>query len=295
MGKIISVINLKGGVGKTTTTVALAEFLALKHNKKVLVIDLDPQTNATVMLIKQQVWKKANDDKKTIHQMFLDRIENTKNFDLKESIIKSVSNIGLGVQNLDLLPSSIDLIDIQDNLTMIRQEFSYSKSPITTLAENLTQEIIEEYDFVLVDCPPNLGIVTLNGLYISDYYLIPVVPDILSTYGIPQILDRIGKCSVEIRKINRNFNIKPLGILVTKYNEKNRMHVETKNDLVARGRRGMIPKVLSSLIWEASSVSEATDINKPLSTLKQKYKYDRRIYKAYDSIANEIILDTCGI
>ena len=73
MGKIISLINLKGGVGKTTTTVALAEFLTFEKRKKVLVIDLDPQTNATVMLINQEVWKKANDEGRTIHQMFLDK------------------------------------------------------------------------------------------------------------------------------------------------------------------------------------------------------------------------------
>lgn len=292
MGKVISIISLKGGVGKTTTTVALAEFLALKHNKKVLVVDLDPQTNATVMLIKQQTWKQANDHKKTIDQMFLDRIENTKNFDLRKSIIKSVSNIGSGAQNLDLLPSSVDLVHIQDDLTILKQEYSNFQSPITTLAENLREEIIDEYDYVLIDCPPNLGVITLNGLYISDYYLMPVVPDILSTYGIPEILDRIHKSSEEIKKIDRNFNIKPLGILVNKYNENNRMHIEIKSDLVAKEKRGVIPKVLNSLVCEAANLSEAADINKPQLTLKQKYKYDSSIYEAYNSLAKEIIEET---
>lgn len=129
MAKVVSIINLKGGVGKTTTTVLLAEFLSLEYNKKVLVIDLDPQTNATVMLIKQDRWKIANDSNKTLKQMFLDKLNKEKKFDIKSSTIRNVSNIGNGIERLDLLPSSVDLISIQDKLPSIGKKLNFRKLP----------------------------------------------------------------------------------------------------------------------------------------------------------------------
>ncbi|MBU3197647.1 ParA family protein [Clostridium algidicarnis] len=294
MGKVISLINLKGGVGKTTTTVALAEFLTLEKRKKVLVIDLDPQTNATVMLINQDAWKRANDNKRTIHQMFLDKLNDTDYFDIYKSIIKGVSSIGGGIPDLHLLPSSIDLLDVQDRIPMINQMNSFAQSPITVLANYLTQQIIDEYDYILIDCPPNLGVITLNGIYLSDYYLIPVVADILSTYGIPQIKDRINKVSVNIKSINRSYNIKPLGIVITKYRMQSRMHRETRDDLILRSKlaetdKRSVPQVFKVYVKETTRISEATDIDVQINTLKQKYGYSQEVYDAYENITNEFI------
>ncbi|NLU08438.1 MAG: AAA family ATPase [Clostridiales bacterium] len=162
MAKIVSLINLKGGVGKTTMTVALAEFLTFKHDKKVLVVDLDPQTNATVMLIDQDMWKDANDNNRTICQMFKDKIDGTNLFDIRNSIIKGVSNVKVENENLDLLPSSINLMDIQDSLPLINTKTNFAQSPITVLASYLNNDIINYYDYILIDCPPNLGLITLN-------------------------------------------------------------------------------------------------------------------------------------
>lgn len=294
MGKVVSLINLKGGVGKTTTTVALAEFLTFEKKKKVLVIDLDPQTNATVMLINQEVWKNANDNKRTIHQMFLDKLNNTNDFDIHKSIIKGVSSVGNGIPTLDLLPSSIDLLDVQDRIPMINQLNNFAQSPITVLATYLTQQIIDKYDYILIDCPPNLGAITLNGIYLSDYYLIPVVADILSTYGIPQIRDRISKVSENIKAINRAYDIKPLGIVITKYRTQSRMHRETRDDLISRSKlldtdKRYVPIVFKDYVKETTRISEATDIDVQISTLKQKYGYNQEIYDAYESITNEFV------
>lgn len=293
MGKIVSVINLKGGVGKTTTTVALAEFLVYEEGKKVLVIDLDPQTNSTVMLINQDRWKQANDEKKTLNQMFLDKLNNTNEFNIHDSIIKGVSVVGGGMKNLDLLPSSLDLLDIQDRIPMINPMSNFAQSPITVLASYLDDTIIDEYDYILIDCPPNLGVITLNGIYLSDYYLIPVVADILSTYGIPQIIDRINTVGKNIKAVNRGYNIQPLGIIITKYRVQSRMHRETKADLMARSNlpctdKGYVPQVFNNCIKETTRVSEATDIDVKISTLKQKYAYDT-VYSEFKSIAQEFI------
>src|SRR6476646_3085481 len=113
MAYVTSIINLKGGVGKTTITVALAHFLALEHGKRVLVVDLDPQTNATVSLIPEMEWKRRDEAGRTIYQLFVDQVKRTTRFDADESIVRDVSNVGGGVKGLDLLPSSLGLIKIQ--------------------------------------------------------------------------------------------------------------------------------------------------------------------------------------
>ena len=154
MASIISIINLKGGVGKTTLTVALAEFMALKHQLKVLVIDLDPQTNATMALMDEYEWKKRNIRGQTVVQLFRDRMDFRQRpiFDTKEAIVRQVSNINGGIPGLDLLPSSLDLIDLQDNLASIEASGILSQRPLTLLGEALA-ETVTAYDIALIDCP----------------------------------------------------------------------------------------------------------------------------------------------
>src|SRR6266576_891988 len=116
MAIVISMINLKGGVGKTTNTVATAQVLDGEFGKRVLVIDLDPQTNATVMLIGDARWKELNDARQTIAQLFRAALEPDKEqFDLSQSLQHGVGNVD-DVRRLALLPSSLDLIDIQEEL-----------------------------------------------------------------------------------------------------------------------------------------------------------------------------------
>ncbi|TAL47167.1 hypothetical protein EPN87_03650, partial [archaeon] len=138
MPKIISTINLKGGVGKTSMTVALAEFLAHEHNKKVLLIDLDPQTNATISLIDEKTWLQKDNNGETLAQLFKDKLEKTDKFNINNAIIKNVSNLGGGIENLDLLPSSLKLIEIQDSLPLISAGRFHVVSPVTILKEATT-------------------------------------------------------------------------------------------------------------------------------------------------------------
>src|SRR5690606_32752369 len=109
---------------------------------------------------------------------------------INDAIIKNTTNLRGGNKNLHLLPSSIDLIDISDRLSELDENHEINDKSIPILSKHLTQELIDEYDYVLIDCPPNLGLITLNGIYVSDYYVIPVIPDILSTYGIPQMITK---------------------------------------------------------------------------------------------------------
>ena len=113
MANVFSTINMKGGVGKTLTTVALAECFATEMGKRVLVIDLDPQTNATAMLIGEERWRELNAKEHTLARLFKDALTpDDKRFDLDATLQKDVSDVRMW-KSVDLLPSSLDLIDVQ--------------------------------------------------------------------------------------------------------------------------------------------------------------------------------------
>jgi chromosome partitioning protein len=282
MTKVVSTINLKGGVGKTQMTVALAEFLAMLHDKKVLLIDLDPQTNATVALIDENKWLVKDQKGETLLQLFKDKLYFTSKFDINKAIIKKVSNVAGGIPNLDLLPSSLGLIAIQDSLPLIPAGRFYVTSPVTLLKEAIS-DVLEEYDFVLIDCPPNLGIITLNGIYISDYYLIPCIPDILSTYGIPQILDRLNNFVRETK-----IGITALGIVISMYRAQSRLHDSIIQDLRIRASRKEYPRIFETVIPMTVRIAEAADINASVNTLKQKYGYGR-VFEDYEDLTMEFL------
>lgn len=282
MAKVISTINLKGGVGKTQMTVALAEFLAMEHNKKVLLIDLDPQTNATVSLMDENSWFTKDQNGETLLQLFKDKLDKTSRFDINQAIVKRVSNVGGGIRNLDLLPSSLGLIEIQDSLPLIPAGRFYVTSPVTILKEAMTA-VLDYYDFVLIDCPPNLGIITLNGIYISDYYLIPCIPDILSTYGIPQILGRVENFKQETR-----IDITPLGIVISMYRAQSLLHDSVIRDLRGRASRDEYPRIFETIIPLTVRTAEAADFNASVNTLKQKYGYGT-VFDNYQSLTNEVL------
>jgi chromosome partitioning protein len=281
MAHIISIINLKGGVGKTQTTIALSEFIASYYNKKVLIIDLDPQTNATVSLMDENQWLEMDKKGNTIFQLFNDKIYNTELFNIKNSIVKNVSNVNSGINNLDLLPSSLRLIDIQDKLPLVSNSGYFIKTPITILKEALS-ETIKNYDYVIIDCPPNLGLITLSGIYISDYYLIPTIPDILSTYGIPQILTRINAF-----KNDANIGIKPLGIIISMFRSNNRLHNSIIESLKYKEKKGDYPRIFNTYIPLSIKIAESTEYQSKSSTLSQKYGYD--LYNKYKELTGEII------
>lgn len=277
MTTVVSVINLKGGVGKTTTTVALAEVLSGAHRKKVLVIDLDPQTNATTMLIGEDKWRELNDNEYTLARLFKDALDpSTKKFDLAKTLQKNVSNVR-DVRSVDLLPSSLDLIDVQDRIASMPSGQFYAENPIDILRKAV-KPIIDEYDLVLVDCPPNLGIITLNGLRISAGYVIPTIPDILSTYGIPQIVKRVGDFSNAIAE-----NIEPLGIVITKYRAQSTVHNNVKRQLAT----SKDAPLFETVIPENNQIAGAAEFAS-IATLRQKWGYQGQ-YDAYDALAAELL------
>lgn len=277
---VLSFINLKGGVGKTTVAVAAAELLAHEQRKHVLVVDLDPQTNASVTLISEDQWAKLDKEGNTVAQLFADKIDPNKppEFDIEKAIVRHVSTINDGIARLDLLASSIQLIETQDRIPMIALSGNFMVNPLDIL-KNALQPILDRYDYVIIDCPPSLGTVTKNGLRISSGYIIPTIPDILSTWGIYQIVDNIKRFSDDI-----DLQIPALGIVATKV-QSNNLHRRVIDDLQAQrlGRFGdsgalQQPPLFSASIPQTVDVARGVDVESDLRTFKGKYG------RAYDSL-----------
>lgn len=274
--KIVSFINLKGGVGKTTTAVNIAADLA-NNGHKVLVIDLDPQTNATIHLIDQEKWKFCQDNGKTLFHLFNDRLNGTDQFDIENSILENVGDIS----GLDLLPSSMYLVEIQDDIPSMDNKAYISHVDVLG---NAIETIKNKYDFVLIDCPPNLGAITLNGISISDYYIVPTVPDILSKVGISLILNRIEA----FRRKKNSCNIKLAGILLTRIDNRTNLHKSIMQELRSGDQRKHIFK---SEFPQRISVAESPIDAKPFltsSTAKSKTDY-HGIKRIISSITEEFL------
>jgi len=251
MAKIVSFINLKGGVGKTTTAVNIAATIA-NRGKRVLLIDLDPQTNATVCVIEQEIWKERHEAKQTLFHLFEDMLKGTNNFSIKEAIMSDVGDI----MGLDLLPSSLHLVEIQDEIPDMDNKAYISHVDVLS---NAISQIISEYQFVIIDCPPNLGSITLNGINISQHYVVPTVPDILSKIGISLILNRIKN----FKNRKKTCMIELSGIIFTKVDYRTNLHKSTMQELRASN---LSEFVFKTEFPQRISVAEAPIDSRPFIT-----------------------------
>ena len=171
MGKIISLVNQEGGVGKTTTSINLASSLGLL-GKKVLLVDIDPQGNATTGVGIEKGGLTA-----TLYETLLD--EKT----IQESIIKTK------FKNLSVLPSSINLVGIESSFVN-KQKEDPTFAKFIQLKKKL-EEVRDNYDYILIDCPPSLSVLTTNALAASDSVLIPVQCEFYALEGIMQLLNTV--------------------------------------------------------------------------------------------------------
>ena len=286
--KVLSFINLKGGVGKTTTSVAVAEILAKEHRKHVLVIDLDPQTNATINLLGEEEWKKRDDAGLTLAQLFEDKLnpQLPPKFDLDKSIARGVSSIDDGIARLDLLPSSIKLIEVQERLPFIAMQGNYDRNPQDILRAAL-MPVIDRYDYVIIDCPPSLGVVTKNGLRFSTSYVIPTIPDIVSTWGIFQIVSTVHAFAEDLGR-----PIKPLGIVATKVSFQGSLHSRVIKDLqngrLFQGKQTDLkqPRLFETIIKQNTNTAEGADHDANIRSFKGKYGPN---YDQFSALTKEIM------
>lgn len=178
MADVISVVNLKGGVGKTAISVNFAAYCGME-GLKTLLIDMDPQTNATFSCISVETWKEFSKKYGTLATIMGAR---STSFDKKIPDAKSVIKKNV-FENVDLIPSHLEMFTIDLDISGVAgREFVLKKS---------LKDIIDGYDIVVCDCPPNLTIPTQNAIALSKYFVVPVSPDYLSGIGVGLLLSRI--------------------------------------------------------------------------------------------------------
>ncbi|HEY9768761.1 MAG TPA: ParA family protein [Coleofasciculaceae cyanobacterium] len=200
MGTIISTVNMKGGVGKTTLTVNLATCLAKRHNKRVLVLDLDSQISATLSLISPHDFAKLRKRKHTLSYL-LDNVINPNpwsKLDINDIIVPNIC----GIDGLELLPGDIELYDEYQVSEMLHQQAMESEEQEfqkvwdnfeRILIKRILEPVLDNYDFIILDCAPGYNLLTRSGIAASNFYLLPARPEPLSLVGIQLLERRIAK------------------------------------------------------------------------------------------------------
>ena len=250
MGKIISISNQKGGVGKTTTTINLAASLGAA-GKKVLIIDLDPQGNTTSGL---------GFNKKEVEKSSYDVLE--KDVSPEEATLKTE------FKNLSLIPSHINLAAADAGISL----FSGKESKL----KNKILELKKVYDFILIDCPPSLGIITINAFCASDSILIPIQCEYFALEGLSQLIN-----TIKVVKRHHNADLDIEGILMTMCDTR----LNLTKQVMAEVKNNFPDKVFKTTIPRSVKLSEAPGFGKPVMYFS---KFNKGNW-AYKALAKEII------
>ena len=250
MGKVISVSNQKGGVGKTTTSLSLAASLGVLE-KNVLLIDADPQGNAT-----SGIGIKTEDFNKSSYDVLLNQCE------ISESILKTKS------PNLDIIPANLDLVAVEIELVDTeKREYMLSR---------MIHKIKDEYDFIIIDCPPSLGLITMNALTASNSVIIPIQCEYYALEGLGKLLNTIKG----IQKVH-NDKLEIEGILLTMFDSRLRLSNQVKDDV----KKHFSDMVFSTIIPRNVSLGEAPSHGESIIV----YNSTSKGSKSYIKFAQEVI------
>jgi chromosome partitioning protein len=251
MSHVIAIANQKGGVGKTTTAINLGASLAVAE-RRTLVIDIDPQGNATSGLGVEH-----RDSRPTIYSVLIGQST------LSEAVLRSVH-----FPHLDLVPSTRDLVGAEIELVS-----AFSRETILSKA---LSRVRDEYDYVLVDCPPSLGLLTLNTLTAADAVLIPIQCEFYALEGLSQLLNTVRLVQ---RGLNRSLQIE--GVLLTMFDRR----LNLSRQVAAEAREYFGPKVYRSAIPRNVRLAEAPSFGQPIVM----YDVLSSGAQAYLALAHEVI------
>ena len=249
MGKVISVANQKGGVGKTTTTVNLSTLLA-KRGKKVLLIDTDPQGNATSGLGVTKELENSVYDILVGETTFEETIQET-----------AVKNLKVCPSNISLAGAEVELVSMMSREQRLKVKLDMIK---------------DKFDYILIDCPPSLGLITLNAFTASDSVLIPVQCEYFALEGLGQLLNTVNLVK---KHLNKNLEIE--GALLTMYDARTNL----SNQVVKEVKKYFEDKVYKTVIPRNVRLSEAPSYGMPISIYDPKSKGA----KAYEKFTKELL------
>jgi chromosome partitioning protein len=256
MGKVISLVNQKGGVGKTTTSINLSASLAVL-GKRVLLIDLDPQGNTTT-----GIGINKGDIDRSIYDVLIDAC------DIKEAVINT------RYKRLSVIPATINLAGI--NIELIEKS---NGDPTFSKGKQLKiklDAIKDAYDFIIIDCPPSLELITTNALTASDSVIIPVQCEFFALEGIMQLLNTIMMAQ---KTLNPNLDIE--GVLLTMLDSRTKLGFEVVEDI----RKYFKERVYNTIIPRLIRLTEAPSHGKPIIAYDPKSKGT----EAYLNLAKEVI------
>jgi chromosome partitioning protein len=299
--KVVSVINYKGGVGKTTLTANLGAYLA-RRGKRVLLIDLDPQSSLTFSFYAPDQAGRSYPADRTLKQWFDSFARGEAQRPLSEfvSVPREVNETVVGYGGfIGLIPSSLHLVDVDMSMLItagMHQEASdkFIYKLRSALATALAHPALGSYDFVLIDCPPNFNIVTQSAIVASDHYLVPASPDYLSTLGtgtliasLTRFVDRFNLQLNDYSPGAQPIEPTPLGVVFTMVEYHGAMPIAAHRNYMERARRaaGDVP-VFGASVRHNSAFGKENPLGVPVIL---RIKETERMYIELMELANEFL------